>query len=238
MQLRHIKAVTFDCYGTLIDWDTGVANVLGPWAVRTGFVGTVSDLIAAFAVRQQAQQRLQPFKGYRSILRDALAEAVDSVGGAISRSDLDAFADSVGDWPAFPDTIDALRHLKAAGLHIGVLSNVDSASFEATHRRLGGLIDTVITADEVGAYKPDLKMFQTLLRVLDGRGISRQHVVHLAQSRFHDVAPARELGLDVVWIDRRHGRPGHGIAVASAAEPTARFAHLEAFCATLATKAA
>lgn len=234
IDIARYDAVTFDCYGTLIDWDTGVANALGPWAVRAGLPGTVAELVGRFAVRQRQQQSRRPFRGYRTVLRDALAEAVADLGGVIAADDLEAFAGGVGDWPAFPDTVDALRRLKRLGRHLGVLSNVDDASFEASHRRLGGLIDTVVTAGQVGCYKPDLAMFEALFAALGARGIARDRILHVAQSRFHDVAPGRELGLDVVWIDRRHGRPGQGVTVPADAEPLARFTSLEAFCAAVA----
>jgi 2-haloacid dehalogenase/putative hydrolase of the HAD superfamily len=230
LDLTGYKAITFDCFGTLIDWDTGVANFLGPWAVRTGFAGTVADVIGRFAEHQYANQRVRPFKNYRDVIRDAMAAAVTDLGGAISARELDAFAAHVGDWPAFADTIDALRHLKSLGLHLGVVSNVDNASFADTHVRLGGLIDTIVTAEMVGAYKPDRAMFEALFKELGKKGIVKSDVLHLAQSRFHDVAPGNEIGLDVVWIDRRHGRPGKGVTVAADAEPMARFVSLEDFC--------
>lgn len=224
-------AVTFDCYGTLIDWDTGIANELGPWAVRTSFPATVAELIECFADHQRKYQAQQPFLNYRSVLRSALADAVAELSGVIAPADLDAFAAGISSWPAFPDSIDALKQLKQLGKHLAVLSNVDNASFSGSHQRLGGLINTVVTAETVAAYKPDLAMFEALFEALAIRGIARHRVLHVAQSRFHDVAPGRELGLDVVWIDRRHGRPGRGVTVHADAEPLARFTDLESFCA-------
>lgn len=238
IDFERYDAVTFDCYGTLIDWDTGVANFLGPWAVKTGFPGTVSDLLGKFGEYQRKNQGIKPFKNYRIVIRDALASAVTELGGAISDDDLDAFASSVETWPAFPDTVDGLRHLKASGLHIGVLSNVDSLSFEASHVRLGGLVDTIVTAEMVEAYKPDLEMFHTLFAALKAKGIRQDRILHLAQSRFHDVAPGNEIGLDVIWIDRRFGRPGHGVTIESDAEPKLRFSNLAEFCASSRSKAA
>lgn len=223
-------AVTFDCFGTLIDWDTGIANFLGPWAVRSGFGGRISDLTAQFAQRQYENQRLRPFKNYRTVLRDAMAQAVQDLGGHMTEDELDRFASDIGQWPAFADTVDALRQLRASGLHLGVLSNVDNTSFADTHRRLGNLIDTVVTAEMAQAYKPDLEMFDALFTALSSKGICRNRVLHVAQSRFHDVAPGNQLGLDVVWIDRRHGRPGKGVTVPADVEPKMRFLSLEAFC--------
>jgi 2-haloacid dehalogenase len=238
LDLNGYKAITFDCFGTLIDWDTGVANFLGPWAVRTGFAGTVADVIGLFAKHQYTNQRIRPFKNYRDVIRDAMAAAVSDLRDTISSQELDTFAEHVGDWPAFADTVDSLRHFKSLGLHLGVVSNVDNASFADTHVRLGGLIDTVVTAEMVGAYKPDLQMFGTLFSELAKKGIAKSEVLHLARSRFHDVAPGNEIGLDVVWIDRRHGRAGKGVTVPADAEPMARFVSLEDFCNNLQREAA
>ncbi|MCY3673017.1 MAG: HAD-IA family hydrolase [Alphaproteobacteria bacterium] len=220
-------AITFDCYGTLIDWDTGVANTFGPWAVKTGFAGSIADLVERFARHQRERQIVRPALNYRDVIRQAFEGAAGDLGGFVSDEDLAAFSRSVGTWPCFPDTIDALRNLKARGFHLGVVSNVDNASFEDTHKRLGGMIDTVVTAETVGAYKPDLKMFEALFSALAARGIARKRILHVAQSRFHDVAPGNELGLDVVWIDRQHGRPGKGITIPSDARPLIRFDSLE-----------
>ena len=230
LEPARYDAVTFDCYGTLIDWDTGVANALGPWVVRSGLQGTVAALIEGFARRQQERQRRRPIEPYTSLIANAFDEAARDLGGAPCERDRSAFGNSVGSWPAFPDTVDALRRLRACGLHLGVLSNVDRASFAATQERLGGLFDTVVTAEDVGAYKPDPRMFEALFEALGAKGVARDRVLHVAQSRFHDVAPGRALDLDVVWIDRRSGRPGRGVMIPSNAEPSHRFTSLEAFC--------
>jgi len=231
--LKDYDAVTFDCYGTLIDWDTGIANFLGPWAVNSDFPDTVANLMATFAERQYENQRARPFKNYRQVLEDALAEAVDALGGRIDAEDLSAFSQAVANWPAFVDTVDALRHLKRHGLHLGILSNVDADLFELSHPFLGGLIDTAVTADMVQAYKPALVMFEALFAALDKKNIEQDRILHVAQSRFHDVAPGNRIGLNTVWIDRRHGRPGNGVTIHDDSTPFARFNNLEAFCAAL-----
>ncbi|MYE02110.1 MAG: HAD-IA family hydrolase [Alphaproteobacteria bacterium] len=230
-------AITFDCYGTLVDWDTGVANAFGPWAVKSRFAGTVADLIERFARHQREKQTVRPALNYRDVIGQAFENAACDLGGFVSEEDQAVFGWSVGAWPCFPDTIDALRNLKTMGFHLGVVSNVDNASFEDTHERMGGMIDTVVTAEMVGAYKPDLKMFEALFSALAARGIARKRILHVAQSRFHDVAPSNELGLDVVWIDRRHGRPGKGVTIPSEAEPLIKFDSLEAMCDSLGRKA-
>lgn len=230
IDLTEYDAVTFDCYGTLIDWDSGVANILGPWAVRSNFPDSVSALIEKFAERQYANQCLHPFKNYREVLHDAISEAVASMASVMDTEQLDTFAASVGTWPAFTDTIDSLRTLKSRGLHLGILSNVDNSSFAESHLRLGGLIDTIVTAEMVQTYKPDLKMFEALFEALQQKGIHKDRILHVAQSRFHDAAPGEKIGLDVIWIDRRYGRPGKGVTIPSEVKPYAKFNSLEAFC--------
>lgn len=223
---KRYDAVSFDCYGTLIDWDAGASAFFQDWSASRNVPFDGNTGLSKFAQAQYRHQQSRPFKGYRQVLADAFADMAIELGISVDRADLDAFAASVGTWPAFNDTVASLRSLKAHGCHLAVLSNVDTASFEQTHLWLEHQIDTIVTAEMAGAYKPDLRMFETLLSALNGQGISPQQILHVAQSRFHDVAPANEIGLDVVWIDRRHGQPGSGITIASPAEPMARFNNL------------
>lgn len=231
LDIGNYDAVTFDCYGTLIDWDTGVSNFLGPWAINSGFKHPISMLVEKFAERQFRNQRARPFKNYPAVLQDALRQAITSLGATASDDFLDQFAASVGTWPAFADTVDALRVLKSNGLHLGIVSNVDNASFVGSHERLGGVIDTVVTAEMTKAYKPDLNMFEALFSALEDKGIRRDRILHVAQSQFHDVAPGNKVGLDVVWINRRHGKPGKGVTIFDDAEPMMQFHNLEEMCA-------
>ncbi len=226
LEIDAYDAVTFDCYGTLIDWDVGVANMLGPWAVRHGVEAGCSDLLATFAEAQYRHQRIEPFKPYREVLTGAFRDLAADYAVAPGEAELDTFAGSVGGWPRFLDSIASLRWLKAAGRHLAVASNVDDSSFARTRERLGGLIDTAVTAESVGAYKPDPRMFEALIGRLGEAGVDRDRILHVAQSRFHDVAPGRAAGLDVVWVDRRAGRPGRGITIESDAEPTFRVTSL------------
>lgn len=222
-------AISFDCYGTLIDWDTGAAQQFQNRLSRTGTADCDADLLHIFAKHQYAQQCLRPFKPYREVLADAFLETARTVGKRTDKGEADRFAASIGRWRPFADTVESLQELKALGLHLAVVSNVDNASFAETHTHLGNLIDTVVTAEMVGTYKPDTAMFDALFSALDAKGIRRDALLHVAQSRFHDVAPGNALGLDVVWIDRRHGRTGSGITIASDAQPAARFESLADF---------
>ncbi len=230
-------AVSFDCYGTLIDWDSGAAAYFQDWMVRTGKGEAGTDVLHLFAEAQYAHQCIRPFKPYRTVLADAFGDTARTIGKRSDKMEAGRFAASVGTWLPFADTIQSLGKLKDLGMHLAVLSNIDNASFAETRKHLGNTIDTVVTAEMTGTYKPDLAMFEALFSALDAKGISRDTLLHVAQSRFHDVAPGTAIGLDVVWIDRRHGRAGSGITIASDAEPIARFESLSEFVAAFQSSA-
>lgn len=225
---RKYRAVTFDCYGTLIDWDTGVSTILAPWTVKVGLLLTMDDFLGQFADAQRVHQITDPFKPYRQVLADAFADVATANGHPADAEDLAAFSRSVGTWPPFSDTVWILRQLKKKYV-LGVMSNVDDESFSATHKLLGGLIDEIITAEQVQSYKPAAPHFEEMLKRLAGKGISKEEVLHVAQSRFHDIEPANRLGLKTIWIDRRAPKRGRGITVASQAEPAYRFESLAEF---------
>jgi 2-haloalkanoic acid dehalogenase type II len=226
----HFRAITFDCYGTLIDWDTGVAVALGPWAEQAGlaadldnFIGDfdLDNFIGDFADAQCRHEAMRPFKSYRTVLHDAFMDTARAHGCEPAAEDASAFAASVGEWPEFPDTVAALARLRENHL-LGVVSNVDDASFARTHQRLGGLIDEIVTADMVMSYKPALAHFERMIEILGARGIAKQGILHVAQSRFHDIGPAGRLGVATLWVDRHVGKPGRGINMPSDAEPDYR----------------
>ena len=204
-----VRALTFDCYGTLIDWEQGILAVLRPWAERSGVRAGDEALLEAFARAEPACERERPAAPYPEILRavsDRIAAAFDRSADPSTASLLAA---SVGSWPPFPDSPAALRRL-AARFRLVVVSNVDAASFAGSQRVLGVPFDAVVTAEEVGAYKPDPRMFHRALEVLEGMGVGRGEAVHVAQSLYHDHAPAQALGLRSVWVDRRGGRRSQG----------------------------
>ncbi len=219
------KAVTFDCYGTLIDWDTGVGAFFEAWSSAHGLALERGALLGALAEAQRRHQASTPFKPYRAVLRDAFLDVARDLGVTRAQSEAERFAASVGSWPPFADTLPTLRQLKAHHV-LGIVSNVDEASFAETRGWFEGLIDEAVTADAVRAYKPDPAHFRAMFARLDARGIARDHVVHVAQSRFHDIAPARALGVRCVWVERRAGRPGRGLTIPSEAEPDFRAAGL------------
>jgi 2-haloacid dehalogenase len=201
------KLLTFDCYGTLIDWEAGILAVLRPWAERSGLRASDDELLAAFGKAESAAEREAPYAVYRDILRGTMSRIATQFGKAARASEQDALALSVGDWPAFADTAESL-HALHEWHKLMVVSNVDKASFARTAPKLGVRLDGLVTAEEVGAYKPDERMFRRALEVAAGWGIGPQEILHVAQSLYHDIVPAKRLGLATVWVDRRVGRPG------------------------------
>jgi 2-haloacid dehalogenase len=219
LDFSRFKALTFDCYGTLIDWETGLGRQLEELAFRHGLAASKEELLERFAQAESRAERERPTAPYPEILRAALGEIGDAYGVRVHAAEADLFAGSVGGWPPFSDSREALRRLKAR-YKLVVVSNVDRASFARSAEKLGGGFDAVVTAEEVGAYKPDLRMFQRAFEVLDGMGVSRDEILHVAQSLYHDHAPAKSLGLTTVWVNRRHEREGWGATLPPSAPIT------------------
>ncbi|MSP67474.1 MAG: haloacid dehalogenase type II [Alphaproteobacteria bacterium] len=222
-RLTDFTTLTFDCYGTLIDWESGILAALRPWRERSGVTMTDNGLLEAYGAIESRQEAATPAAPYPAILGATLGELSSSLGHPASRDEADAFAASVGDWPAFPDSRAALQYLKRH-FKLVILSNVDRASFARSNARLGVAFDAIVTAEDVGSYKPDARNFQHLLRTLADRGIAEEQVLHTAQSKFHDIGPARAIGLATNWIDRRAGKAGGG-ATPPAADATPDFTH-------------
>jgi 2-haloalkanoic acid dehalogenase type II len=203
-RLTDFKALTFDCYGTLIDWETGIWDALQPllMANRTADV-TRRTALAAFGEAESAEQERRPGSLYPDILA-SVHRALAGRFGLSTTPDLDAaFGGSIGQWPAFPDTADALRTLKER-YKLVILSNVDRRGIAASNRRLGVSFDAIYTAEDVGSYKPARRNFEYLLaRLADVHGVGPPDLLHTAQSLFHDHVPAKSLGLATCWIDRQ-----------------------------------
>jgi 2-haloacid dehalogenase len=201
------KLLTFDCYGTLVDWESGILGILKPWAAAHRISVADDVLLAAYAEAETKAEHALPTSVYREILRETMEGIAEQFGKSASQEEKSALANSVGDWHVFPDTVESLQSLK--NWHkLMVVSNVDKISFSRTAPKLGVALDGLVTAEEVGAYKPDRRMFERALKVAKEMGIKREEVLHVAQSLYHDVVPAKALGLKTVWVDRRGGRSG------------------------------
>lgn len=209
MKLGDFTTLTFDCYGTLIDWETGICDALVPWLQRHGPGLSRNDVLALFGREEAAQQRETPEMPYPQVLARVMRRMADALQLPVDADEAERFGASVEHWPAFPDTVDALAYLKQH-YRLVILSNVDRASFSHSNVRLGVEFDTVYTAQDIGSYKPDPRNFAYLLEHLEALGVSKDQILHTAQSLTHDHVPAEDAGLATCWIDRRHDKPGFG----------------------------
>lgn len=209
MKLTDFRVLTFDCYGTLIDWESGIFNALQPLMSKGG-IGLGRDaVLAEFAKHESAQEHETPGMIYSELLAAVHQRLAAAWKIAATQDDHARFGHSVPDWPAFPDSASSLQYLKKF-YKLVILSNVDRESFSGSNRRLQVEFDAIYTAQDIGSYKPDLRNFHYMLEHLARLGIAKGDILHTAQSLFHDHAPAKQVGLASAWIDRRHGDQGWG----------------------------
>ena len=209
MNLTDFDGLSFDVYGTLIDWEAGIAAVVGPWARRHDPAITDEQALVAYSLNEAAVEAEQPALLYPMVLAEAFHRTGKALGFAVSAEEAAALGGSVPAWPAFADSVDALARL-GRRYQLIVLSNVDNGSFAGSDERLGHPFDLVLTAETVGSYKPSAQNFTVLLQRVGEVGVAEGRLLHVAQSLFHDHVPARVAGLSSVWINRRHDLPGWG----------------------------
>jgi 2-haloacid dehalogenase len=219
VNLSDFDALSFDCYGTLIDWEAGIAAVLRAWADAHGLDTTSEQLLTAYSAHEAQAESDYPTDLYPQILARAMRALGADVGVPVSDDEAETLAVSVPDWPAFADSAEALRRLSSRCKLI-ILSNVDRASFAGSNKRLGVTFTSILTAQDVGSYKPSPRNFQALRREAERLGIAEGRLLHVAQSLFHDHVPARSAGLPTVWINRRHDNPGWGATPAPPVDVT------------------
>jgi 2-haloacid dehalogenase len=214
----RFKALTFDCYGTLIDWDSGISDLVRPW-LRDMQSAVPPDLVVStFALMQARHQQVRPTLLYPEVLRRSWRDIEEQFGWDESAARAETFAQSAGAWKPFPDTVESLRYLSRS-YKLGILSNVDNASIAHTLKLLEVPFLTVVTAEDVSSYKPGLPHFEEAVRRLAAAGIQKSEILHVAQSKHHDMIPGRQFGLTTVWVNRRHGKKGTGATLAANAEP-------------------
>ena len=218
--------LSFDVYGTLIDWETGIVQALRPILEQYGLDWSDNQILDAFAANESIAQQ-SPYSTYR----DVLAEVLERIGAEHNvrptTDDLLAFSSSVPDWPAFPDSAESLAILKQH-FKLAVITNSDDDLFAQSNRKLGVEFDVIVTAEQAGVYKPDLRPFHM---TIDRVGGDPSTLLHVAQSMFHDHEPAKKLGLTTVWINRRHDKPGLGATPPATATPDLELPNLRSLAA-------
>ena len=207
MKISDFSTLTFDCYGTLIDWETGISNALDVWAKAHGITADAASLLAAFADTESKHQVAMPEALYPEILAATLRDIGARFGAEPTTAEQIAFGRSVQDWPAFPDSVEALTYLKRH-YKLVIVSNIDRESFRFSNAKLEVEFDGIITAQDVGSYKPAPAHFTRMLAEMLDMGIGKEQILHTAQSLFHDHVPAKQFGLTTMWINRQAGSDG------------------------------
>ena len=218
MKILDYEALSFDCYGTLIDWESGMVEALKALVAKSGRPLGRDQILEAHARHESAQQRYTPSLAYRDLLPIVYKRLAEEWGVPAEWEDCLAYGRSIRLWPAFDDSAAALQYLKQH-YKLVILSNVDNESFSFSSRRLDVAFDAVFTAEDIGSYKPSPRNFEYMLEKLAGWGIDKSDVLHTAESLFHDHAPANRFGLASCWIYRRHGKEGFGAAMKPAEMP-------------------
>jgi 2-haloacid dehalogenase len=224
LDFSNVAALTFDCYGTLIDWETGILRALRAVLEPRGISRPDDELLEAYA-RHETALEAGAYRTYRSVLAESVQRIAAELGARTTLDEERAFAASVGDWPPFADTRQALQRL-ATRFRLGVISNCDDDLFAVSNRSLEVTFDWVITAQQAASYKPSQRNFELALERI---ALPRERIVHVAQSLYHDHEPAAQLGIRSVWINRRHGRTGQGATPPADARPEMEFPNLETF---------
>ena len=207
-------ALTFDCYGTLIDWESGILDALRPLLDRYR-VEIDDDRLLELYARHEPEVQQGGYRTYREVLGCVVEGIGQELGFTPAPDEIASLADSIADWKPFPDTVEALRKLKRR-FKLGIVSNIDDDLFAGSARRLEIDFDWVVTAEQLRSYKPSLNNFERALERID---LPTEAIVHVAQSLFHDVVPAQALGIATVWVNRGGARPGLGATPVAVARP-------------------
>jgi 2-haloacid dehalogenase len=215
MPFESIRLITFDCYGTLIDWENGMLAALRPLISRGDCRASDSQILELYG-EIEAGLESGPYLPYRQVLAQAAQEIGRRLGTEISAEESSAFAESLTRWKPFIDTVPALQSL-ARRFRLGIISNVDDDLFAETRKKLAPVeFDFVVTAQQMRSYKPAHRNFEEAIRC---SGLSKDQVLHAGQSLYHDIAPANALGIQNVWVNRPSIRPGSGAARPGTATP-------------------
>jgi putative hydrolase of the HAD superfamily len=222
MLLTDFKALTFDCYGTLIDWESGMIEALRSLTSRVNGKLERNQILEAHARHESRQQLQTPAKRYNELLAIVYKRLAEEWGVSVSLDDCEVYGNSVRAWPTFTDSPSALQYLKKYYKLI-VLSNVDNRSFSFSNQKLQVEFDAIYTAEDIGSYKPDDRNFTYMLEHVRTLGLAKDQLLHTAESLFHDHGPANRQGISNCWIFRRHAQQGFGATMDPGSTPRVDF---------------
>lgn len=208
------KFLSFDCYGTLIDWENGILSAVKPVLSNHNIKLQDKQILESYA-KIESKLEKGKFVNYKEILRKAMQEFGIEYLFIPSPLEVNCTVDSLKDWKSFPDTVEALNALKR-NYKLVVISNVDDDLFALTAKHLKVKFDLIITAEQVKSYKPSLNNFKIAIKRMN---VSPNEILHIAQSIYHDIIPAKKLGLSTVWVNRRKGKQGFGATLPAKAKP-------------------
>jgi len=222
MKLTDFKALTFDVYGTLVDWETGMVTGLKPLTDKASRELSRNDILEAHARHESSQQRYTPGRNYQHLLATVYRRLAEEWGVNASWDECLEYGRSIRDWPVFPDAVEALQYLQER-FKLVVLTNVDNESFTHSNEKLGVELDAAYTAEDIGSYKPADRNFEYMLEKIGDIGVARGEILHTAESMFHDHEPANRHGLARCHIYRRHDQEGFGATMTPGEMPAVDF---------------
>jgi 2-haloacid dehalogenase len=214
LDFRKFKVLSFDCYGTLIDWEKGILKAVRPVLESHGIRQPDAQVLDLYA-QLESQAEGGEFKNYKSILRAVMKGIGEETGFEPAPLEMDCLVEAVPKWRPFPDTVRALKELKKR-YKLAILSNIDDDLIAHSIKHLQVEFDWVITAQQVKSYKPSLNNFQEMIHRL---GMPKGKILHVAQSIYHDIVPAKRIGLSAIWVNRRKHLEGSGATPPDYAEP-------------------
>ncbi len=222
LNFDNFEVLTFDCYGTLIDWESGIWEALHP-SLTNHHIALTRDKALELYGELESEAEHGEYHEYKAVLRMVLEGLGSRLGFAPTPIELQHFSESVKDWPAFADSAHALQALKKK-YKLAIISNIDDDLFALSAQRLQVQFDWIITAQQAKSYKPSLNNFHLAFERI---GLPKDKILHVAQSLFHDMVPAKTLGLSTVWINRRYNQGGFGATPPAQAQPDLEVPNLQ-----------
>jgi len=214
MNFNQFEILTFDCYGTLIDWENGILAALKQLLAAREKNLSENQILELFAELESEAERGE-YIPYREVLKQVVVKIGEKLNFSPTETELNSLANSLKNWQPFPDTVEGLKALKQK-YKLGIISNIDEDLFADSAKHLQIEFDYVITAEKAKSYKPSVNNFEVALQEI---GVEKDKILHVAQSIYHDIVPAKSLGLSTVWVNRRQGKEGFGATLPASATP-------------------